>query len=228
MTDSIIEAAQKDESNMHSVNIDEEIKENLASKEELLREYRKKQDALTQRNKASMEVNAKEAETKRLYDQEQQKAKDEARQFKRDAKRGEREKLEAERRQKHKTAQALEIVLQQTCRQYEEALASRNVVRGTVAQKERLATEAKIVAEAAFKATNQAHIQYMEAKEKALFTRKAVQEAKSPSLDANITAIKTKLQDEFTQVHDAWDHFSKKRRKELQNNELRKQVRDLL
>lgn len=206
----------------------EEVAETLAKKALLLR-YRENQEAKEQRKKEAMETRAKEAEIKRIYAKEQQKAKDEARQFERDAKRGERERLNAERNQRRQTAVALEEELSITTRQYEEALIARNAVRGTVARKERVAAEAEDEANKAFKIMNAATIRFNTLNEKKLNARKQVQEAKSPSIDTNLASLKTKLSEGFYTVQKAWECINpKKRRKELQNNELRKRVRALI
>ncbi len=222
---------------------DEEIEESLASKENLLQDKLTAKMGTTEEKaallkkyedaQAALELRKKEAaeeRARRIEEQKQlQKVQEEQRKLERDRKRGEKEKLKAERRQKQQTAEALEQQLSDTLKQYEEALAHQQVVRSDVSRLERRAAEAEEEMVNATAAKNRAQEKLDKATEKALAARKLVAEAKSPALDENISALKEKLETEFYQVKQAWDHINpKKRRRELMNNELRKMVRDKL
>lgn len=218
----------------------DEVVESLLKKKELLKglqesdsdvleEYKKNQEALIQRNKEYTELRLKEREERIEAEKIVQERKAQAQKLLREEKQAARGQLNAERRQKHQTAVALEDCLSNTRRQYEEALAQRNVIQVTVSKLEVKAKNAAKESREAEVAFERAKRKFEEAMDKRLRCDGLVLMAKSPKLDSNISSLREKLKTQSTQVHDAWQHVNpKKRRKELMNNVLRKQVRDLL
>ena len=195
------------------------------NKEDILRIYDENKKALAERNKQI----AKQRQAKIEIDKVIQKEKEDSRRKQRDEKVAVREKLNEERRQHRNTAVTLEDCMSETLRQYEEAVTQRNLVRQDVTKLEVKAKDAAEEAESALEAFERARRKYEDAEDERLRRDKLVMLAKSPKLDENISSLRGKLQSEFNQTRDAWEHVNpKKRRKELQNNALRKMVRDVL
>lgn len=208
---------------------DEEVKASLESKEELLRTYQIRQEALKQRNKDIAERKRLEAEAIKESARKMAAEKAEAQRLLREEKETYKAACKAEARQKQQTAKALESKLEKTRQDYESSVTRRAVMRPQISKLENAAKEAEEAVERAMEVERRAKEKLNQATDKALAARKRVLEAKSPELDANIDSLKAKLKEEYTQVQEAWKHINpKKRRKELMNNDLRKKVRDLL
>lgn len=206
-----------------------DILKEIQTDDELIVEYKKNQEALARRNKEYTELRLKRREARLVEEKTAAERKVQAQKLIREKKQSAREQVKAERRQQHQTAVALEDRLSDTMKHYEGALAQGKFIGLSVSKLEVKAKFASKEAKEARLAFERAEAKHLEAVDQQLRCDKRVLMAKSPKLDANIAALRERLQSESRGVQEAWSHVNpKKRRKELMNNNLRKQVRDIL